>query len=102
MVDTSFLACAVVSAGFGVLGYLLFGAATKQIVILNVQGSMLVACVTNATTASAVVNWAGAFSLARCKAIARGVGCSKMSVGDKATLVKLRNWLFIIHLQQQN
>jgi len=45
MVNATFLACAVVSAAFGVAGYLFFGAATHQIVILNVSGSAVVSSV---------------------------------------------------------
>ena len=45
MVNATFLASAAVSAAFGVAGYLFFGAATHQIVILNVSGSAFVSSV---------------------------------------------------------
>ena len=41
----TFLACAVLSGSFGILGYLLFGPDTNQIVLLNVQGSFFIAAV---------------------------------------------------------
>ena len=41
----TFAACAVLSGSFGVIGYLLFGAETNQIVLLNVQGSFFVSAV---------------------------------------------------------
>jgi proton-coupled amino acid transporter len=41
----TFSTCAVLSGGFGVLGYLLFGSETQQIVLLNVQGSYFVSAV---------------------------------------------------------
>lgn len=41
----TFGACGVVSGIFGVIGYLLFGNETQQIVLLNVQGSIFVSAV---------------------------------------------------------
>lgn len=41
----TFSTCAVLSGGFGVIGYLLFGSETQQIVLLNVQGSYFVGVV---------------------------------------------------------
>lgn len=41
----TFGACGVVSGIFGVIGYLLFGTETQQIVLLNVQGSIFVSAV---------------------------------------------------------
>eukprot|EP00566_Odontella_aurita_P015415 CAMPEP_0113598632 /NCGR_PEP_ID=MMETSP0015_2-20120614/41701_1 /TAXON_ID=2838 /ORGANISM="Odontella" /LENGTH=349 /DNA_ID=CAMNT_0000506683 /DNA_START=47 /DNA_END=1094 /DNA_ORIENTATION=+ /assembly_acc=CAM_ASM_000160 len=45
VLNVTFLACAVISAGFGILGYLFFGEETEQIVILNVEGSFFVSAV---------------------------------------------------------
>jgi proton-coupled amino acid transporter len=41
----TFTACAVLSGSFGIIGYLLFGTETQQIVLLNVQGSFFVSAV---------------------------------------------------------
>jgi proton-coupled amino acid transporter len=41
----TFAVCAVLSGTFGVIGYLLFGQDTQQIVLLNVQGSFFVSAV---------------------------------------------------------
>jgi len=41
----TFILCAFVSGGFGILGYLLFGEETQQIVLLNVEGSLFVSAV---------------------------------------------------------
>jgi proton-coupled amino acid transporter len=45
VVKQSFSICAILSGSFGVIGYLLFGTETKQIVLLNVQGSYFVSVV---------------------------------------------------------
>ena len=41
----TFSVCAVLSGSFGIMGYLLFGTDTQQIVLLNVQGSFFVSAV---------------------------------------------------------
>lgn len=41
----TFSVCAVISGSFGVIGYLLFGQETQQIVLLNVHGSYFVSAV---------------------------------------------------------
>ena len=41
----TFSTCAVLSGGFGIMGYMLFGQDTQQIVLLNVQGSYFVSAV---------------------------------------------------------
>ena len=41
----TFTACAILSGSFGVIGYLIFGSETEQIVLLNVQGSIFVSAV---------------------------------------------------------
>jgi proton-coupled amino acid transporter len=43
--SVTFITCAVLSGGFGIIGYLLFGEETQQIVLLNVQGSLFVSAV---------------------------------------------------------
>jgi proton-coupled amino acid transporter len=43
--SVTFTTCAVLSGGFGIIGYLLFGEETRQIVLLNVQGSLFVSAV---------------------------------------------------------
>jgi proton-coupled amino acid transporter len=42
VINITFGVCAVLSGAFGVIGYLLFGADTQQIVLLNVEGSYFV------------------------------------------------------------
>jgi hypothetical protein len=43
--SVTFTTCAVLSGGFGIIGYLLLGEETRQIVLLNVQGSLFVSAV---------------------------------------------------------
>eukprot|EP00980_Cylindrotheca_fusiformis_P029801 scaffold23881_cov127-Cylindrotheca_fusiformis.AAC.2 len=41
----TFAACGLLSGAFGIIGYLFFGNATEQIVLLNVQGSFFISAV---------------------------------------------------------